>query len=171
MRNLNVTGRLAADAEVKTTKNGKQFIEFRMANNEYSRNASDGDGSKTVTYWFRVTSFNENHLKLVQFLKKGHSIAVVGKLEVSPYVSNTTNKPEAGLEVLAYDIQFDPNFSSPKTDGENTQTTVAATTAQQAESAPAKPKATRNPTTTPIKPKQQKPVEQPQEEDTDDLPF
>jgi len=165
MRTLILSGRLAANAEQKTSKNGRQYLEFRMGNNEYR------SGENSETYWFRVTSFNPNHMKLLPYLTKGRTIEVIGDLSASPYMSTTTGKPEAGLEVLANDIKFDGNFSK-VTDTQNTETPTAEQPKVEVKTEPAKPKkaATRNPSTAPI----EAPKPAPQavaDSDEDDLPF
>jgi len=178
MRKIFLSGRLAANAEQKVTKNGTPFIEFRIGNNEYTGSA---ENNGRETYWFRVTSFNPNHAKLAQYLTKGKSIEVIGDLKASPYISTQTNKPEAGLEVTANDIMFDNNFGNPQNaDGtaNNTTTTTAApqtpqTTANTAQTT--KKTTPRNPTTTPITAKTAAPAPAApptdSNDDTDDLPF
>ena len=172
MRKVIVSGRLAANAEVKITKNGTQFIEFRMANNEYSFGNSNAENGKD-TCWFRVVSFNQNHTKLQQYLTKGKPIEVVGDLTASPYISNVTNKPEAGLEIRANDIMFDNNFSNPNNQQNNNASAeqVTAPTPPPA-AAPAKKTAPRNPSTTTKPISNSTPAPAPAEDDgADDLPF
>jgi single stranded DNA-binding protein len=174
MRKIIVSGRLAANAEIKITKNGTQFIEFRMANNEYSFGNSNTENGKE-TCWFRVVSFNQNHAKLQQYLTKGKPIEVVGDLTVSPYISNVTNKPEAGLEIRANDIMFDNNFgtqNNQQNNNNNTITEQTSTPAPKPAAVPAKKTTPRNPSTT-TKPIQSPiPSPTPTEDDgTDDLPF
>ena len=173
MRKLTLSGRLASNAEVKLTKNGTQFLEFRMANNEYAFGNTNAENGKE-TYWFRVVSFNQNHLKLQQYLTKGKSIEIIGDLHASPYISNITNKPEAGLEVRANDIMFDNNFGTQNNqqNNNNTITEQTSTPAPTPAAVPAKKTAPRNPSTTtkPI----QSPIPSPtqtEDDGTDDLPF
>jgi len=175
MRKIFLSGRLAANAEQKVTKNGTPFIEFRVGNNEYTGSA---ENNGRETYWFRVTSFNPNHAKLAQYLTKGKSIEVIGDLKASPYISTQTNKPEAGLEVTANDIMFDNNFGNPQNAEGTANNTTTTTTAPQAAAnttQTAKKTAPRNPTTTPITAKTAAPAPAApptdSNDDTDDLPF
>ena len=177
MRKLILSGRLAANAETKLTKGGTQYVEFRMANNEYT-GGTDNNGKET--YWFRVVSFNANHVKLVPYLTKGKSLEVIGDLQASPYISNITNKAEAGLEVRVNDIMFDNNFGSPQqgtNNGTTHQTATAPTLAPaaQAEAAPKKsaPKksAPRNPTTATVPQAAAAPAPAADDGGEDDLPF
>jgi single stranded DNA-binding protein len=169
MRKLTLSGRLASNAEVKLTKNGTQFLEFRMANNEYAFGNTNAENGKE-TYWFRVVSFNQNHLKLQQYLTKGKSIEVIGDLHASPYISNVTNKPEAGLEIRANDIMFDNNFGNPNNQQGNTTTEQTVAPTPSVQEASAKKTAPRNPSTksTSVAPP---PAPSTDDSDADDLPF
>lgn len=80
MKNLTFDGRLGADAEVKTTKSGKKYVKFSVANNTYS----SGD---TKTEWFDVSSFDPFIIeKRLNQLKKGRYVIVTGQLEVEANV-------------------------------------------------------------------------------------
>ena len=166
MRKIIVSGRLAANAEAKNGKTGNQYVEFRMANNEYN-GSSDGNGNDT--YWFRVVGFNPNLVKLIPYLTKGKPVEVIGTLQVSPYINKTTNLPEAGLEITANDIMFDNNFGSKQDNAEPHTAPTAATAAAPAE--PKKP-APRNPTTAVPKVAQiPAPTATADDSADDDLPF
>lgn len=113
MRTLIVTGRLGADAEIRTSqKSGLNYIQFSMGNNE----ASEKDGK---TYWFTVRGYNTNLLNIAKYLKKGHAVSVMGRLETSGYVSNKTNQIEVSHTILADSIQFDNNYNGRQKDDEN----------------------------------------------------
>ena len=163
-----VSGRLAANAEIKVTKTGTQYIEFRMANNERTFGNGSSDNGNKDTCWFRVFSFNHTHLQ--PYLLKGKPIEVFGDLYTNPYISNVTNKAEAGLEIRANDIMFDNNFgNSNQQQGEVAQ--VANTTNNLAQTAATSTKP-RNPSTTTV-PTQPAPTPTPtaDNDDSDDLPF
>lgn len=164
MRKVFVSGRLAANAEIKVTTTGTQVVEFRIGNNEYV-----GGNSNNETYWFRVVSFNANHAKLVPYLTKGKSVEVIGDLKANPYISNVSNKAEAGLEIIANDIMFDNNFST-KQDGTGQTTTAPLPPTQPQQT---KKTSARNPTTGTVKPVTQPTTQAapPEDDGTDDLPF
>lgn len=143
MRTLILTGRLGANAEVKLTKTGTQYLEFRMANNEFG----DEEGQ---TYWFRVVSFNANHINLAPHLVKGKPIEVIGDLKARGYVNSTTNKIEVGLDIRTCEIKFDSNFNTRQQENSENGTTATApatTTTPAAPASTATKKTTRNPTT------------------------
>ena len=167
-----LSGRLAANAEIKMTTNGSRLVEFRIANNEYV-----GGTVGTETYWFRVVSFlssNPNLERLVPYLTKGKTVEVMGNLKASPYVRSTNNELDPGLEVIADTVMFDDNFSS-KSDADNTvgATPTTATVATPTTTAAPKKAAPRNPTTGTVKAAPTPPPAPTTTTDNgaDDLPF
>lgn len=105
MRILTLSGKLGADANVKLTKTGTQFIEFRIGNNEFG----DENGQ---TYWFRCISFNSNHINLAQYLTKGRPIEVIGTLKTRGYVNQKTNRIEVAHDIKLSEILFDSNMEN-----------------------------------------------------------
>ncbi len=124
MRQIIITGRLGADAEQKITKQGNQYITFRIANTEF------GDNNKT--YWFRVTSFENRHMNMVKYLTKGKPVIVQGKYDDNIY-QNKNNNSEISRDIIAYNIEFistgkDENSTNSANNSEQTpkQTTNTA---------------------------------------------
>lgn len=99
MQNITIIGRLGKQAEVHSTKNGKQFVAFSVAVNSKR-------GSETKTTWYEVISFNEQHVgKLVQYLTKGSSIVVVGELDAEAQLGKN-GQAYMRLAVIADRIDF-----------------------------------------------------------------
>lgn len=154
MRTIELIGRIAADAERKISKNGKEFISFRMANNEY--NDEKGPDGKQKAYWFSVTSFN--HTPLTQYLTKGKPVFVRGNYSDRVY-QNREGNCEIGRDIVATEISF-VDFGGDRT---QTSATQAAPTTQTKMEAP-------KPTTAELKvPTQQ--AAPTTNDDDDDLPF
>ena len=111
MLNSNVIGRLGADAELKQTKNGKNFVSYR--------GASDGfvNGNK-ITQWVRVTDFTEKGNRLLQYLKKGSLVNVSGILSVSQYQSNKDGSTMFSIDLNADRVDFISNVSGSTTTDE-----------------------------------------------------
>lgn len=108
MKNLTFDGRLGADAEVKTTKSGKRYVKFSVANNTYS----SGD---TKTEWFDVTSFDPFVIeKRLNQLKKGRYVIVTGQLDVEANVDEN-RKLWLNQYVTANSIET-PSFGGAKRD-------------------------------------------------------
>lgn len=102
---MTVNGRLASDVTRQVSKQGTEFINFSLANTEFGDpKSSDG---VTQTQWFRVTSFNSNHIKLAKYLTKGKPITVVGRYSNRLYQSQRTGQWGIDNDIIATDIFFE----------------------------------------------------------------
>lgn len=106
MVNVNIIGRLGADAELINGKNG-QFLTFRMAVEDRKRN---GDKSEKTTSWFRVNFNSDRVSKLVEYLTKGKLINVIGTESVSIYNAKD-GTPQISRDISASNIEFVPTGS------------------------------------------------------------
>lgn len=168
MRVCDLTGRLAADAERRVSKNGKEYLYFRMANNEY--NDEKGPDGKPKTYWFSVTSFN--HLHMTQYLTKGKPIHVRGSLSLRLYQTKE-GKCEIACDIVATEIHFETT-STDKTQAPQSATSVSVTgqttpSTQTRMEVPSTPTISESPKPTTAELKV--PSELPMDSDDDDLPF
>ena len=112
MNSVNITGRLTADPELKTTKSDTQVGSLRLAVQRPRRGGED-QGADYVD----VTVFGQQAEIASQYLSKGRKIGVVGRLHHSEW--DTDNGRRQKLEVIADQIEFlDPR----KTD-ENSEET------------------------------------------------
>ena len=77
MNNINIIGRLGADAEVKQTETN-QIIKFSVAVD---------DGKDRPVIWFRCTKWitSGGSVKIADHIKKGDMIGVSGKVNLSEY--------------------------------------------------------------------------------------
>ena len=98
MVNINVIGRLGADAELINGKNG-QFASFRMAVDDRKKN-------EKVTTWFRVTLNGDRAGKIVEYLTKGKLVNVVGTEVVDTYQSTKDGSTQVSREINASNIEF-----------------------------------------------------------------
>jgi len=89
----NFLARLGADAEVKTSQSGNQFLSMRVAKSYY-----DGE-RKTV--WINVTLFGDRAIKMKEHLKKGSLIMLFG--EIKP----TLGKLKSGEDTIFFDMTAD----------------------------------------------------------------
>jgi single-strand DNA-binding protein len=78
LNNITVTGRLGADAVVKTTPNGKYIMEVPIA-----VNIGYGDYRKTI--WFKVKQFGERVNNIVGLFTKGSLVAVSGEFDTDEW--------------------------------------------------------------------------------------
>lgn len=154
MREITVTGHVAADPETKTTKNGTEYVTFRIGNHEYN----DEEGT---TYWFSVTVWERGLQNWCKSLKKGSAVNVTGRLTDRAYISNKTNQPEVGRDIRATYVEY--ALTARRDDDSQTAQSAPAPAAAPAE-APAAPKAaktTKKATTAPAA----------EAQPDDDLPF
>ena len=89
-----ITGNIVADAELRSGKEGREFITFRVAVNE-------GSGEDKKTSYYDVSS---SRVALQQYLKKGGKVTVIGHLSVSAVEKD--GKAFLNAYVSAYDIDF-----------------------------------------------------------------
>jgi single-strand DNA-binding protein len=120
----NFIGRLGADAEVKTSQNGNQFVSMRVAKNYY-----DGE-RKTV--WVNVTLFGERAIKTKDYLKKGSAVMLYG--EVTP----TLGKTKAGEPAIFFDMTAD-RFEFPNVGNSGGTQSEETTVSKKDEAAAAAP--------------------------------
>lgn len=130
MRQLQVSGFLAADPEIKTARSGKNYASFRMSNHE--RNDKEDE-----TFWTNVVSMETGGL--IPHLKKGSAVIVTGD-----YSNHAYNSDKYGVQVdnslIAWHIEF--WGSKPKDQAGDTQAPAQSASPapqQQAAAAPAKP--------------------------------
>lgn len=98
MINVNFMGRLGADAELKTSKGGKQFVSMRIATDEF-KNGERG------TTWINVSYYAEKGTKMLEFLKKGSAVSVIGVETVGTYQSKN-GETMVSRDVIADRVDF-----------------------------------------------------------------
>lgn len=125
MRKLILSGRIVADAQKKVTVNGREFISFRLGNNEFG-DEKNSDG-KPITYWFNVSSFNQSHVNLLKYLTKGKPINVIGSYKDNIY-QNKAGNCDISRDILADSIDFQIGNESNKTNHTTSNTTSAPKT-------------------------------------------
>lgn len=113
MRNITVNGRLSADVVRQISKQGSEYINFSIANNEYGdEKSSDGH---PLTQWFRVTSFLPQHVKLAKYLTKGKPIIITGHYSNRLYKNQKTGQWNISNDIIATDINFEIGSERPNT--------------------------------------------------------
>lgn len=99
MVNVNIIGRLGANAELINGENGT-FLSFRMAVDDGKNKNGD-----RLTSWFRVTLNGDRATKLVEYLTKGKLVNVIGTEKVSIYNAKD-GTPQISREISANNIEF-----------------------------------------------------------------
>lgn len=98
MVNVNFIGRLGADAELRTSKGGKQYVAMRVATDEF-KNGEKG------TAWINVTYHGDRAVKMHEYLKKGSAVSVMGSETVGTY-QNKNGETQVSRDVLADRVDF-----------------------------------------------------------------
>ena len=125
MRIITLSGRIASDAIKQTTRKGKEYIYFRMGNNEFG-DAKDEQG-RPITYWFAVTCFSGEYMNMQPYLTKGKPITVVGRYSDMVYQNRNTGNCEIGRNIRAEMIYFQET-NNKTTDGNGSQMTESSQT-------------------------------------------
>ena len=92
---MQVFGNLASPVQRKTTKAGKDYAEFRLAESTRSQPGSSNDMEPT---WYTVRVIKDNVPEFV----KGDFVKVTGKLKTDFYLSKE-GKPSGTLLIIAFD--------------------------------------------------------------------
>ena len=91
-----ITGNIGADAEIKQSKSGREYLSFIVAHDR---------GRNNPTVWVRVSWAGGIDSPLAQYLKKGAKVTVVGDLAVSSYVDKS-GALATGVDVYADSVDM-----------------------------------------------------------------
>jgi len=119
---LIVVGRLSRDGEMKFLPNGDPTLSFSMATDR-TWNDKGGQRQKETTWW-RVTIFGKIAQSLNEYLVKGATVAVEGRLRVDPksggpvVYQKRDGTHTASFEILADQIRLvhSPKWSTAGSD-------------------------------------------------------
>lgn len=116
MRNIIIDGRLGKDAEIKSTKDGKQYLSMAVANDIYAN-------GEVKTEWFNVSSFIDSDLKRAQYLTSGRFVIISGDLTIEPRTSN--GKLYLNMYIRAHNIDM-PRLGQRQNSNTTSQPAVSA---------------------------------------------
>lgn len=116
MNNCIFTGRLTKDPEIKTTQNGKKYINFSIA---VDRKTKDSNGQRQADF-IPCIAWNKTAEIIAQYFVKGSPIGVIGSLQVRSY--DKDGEKRFAYEILVNEIDFIGGAKSPN-NPEATQTT------------------------------------------------
>lgn len=97
-----IVGNLGKDPEVRFSVGGMAICKLSVAVTE---RVKDGDEWKDATEWFRVTLFGKQAENAGQYLQKGRSVYVEGRLKSEKY-KDKEGVEKTSVEVIANTIQF-----------------------------------------------------------------
>lgn len=96
-------GTLGNDPETRTTGDGRLIANFSIATNSYFK---DDKGEKQQsTEWHRVVAFGKKAKVIQDYVKKGHSIHIIGSLQTRKWTDDK-NVERYSTEIVADEIQL-----------------------------------------------------------------
>ena len=98
-----LVGNLGRDPELRYTPQGTPVCSFTMATNE-RRKDKTGE-MQDLTTWFRVTLWGRQAETASQYLTKGKSVYIEGRLRVDEWIDRD-GKARYTLDVQASDLHF-----------------------------------------------------------------
>ena len=96
-----IMGRMAADAQLRTTQSGKNVASFRVA---VDRGRKDANG-QNQTDWLDVVAWDKAADFVSRYFSKGSMIAVTGRLQSRNYQDKNGNNRTA-IEIVANQVSF-----------------------------------------------------------------
>ena len=111
MKNVvSLIGRIGDDPQLKTTESGKKVCNMSMATTAKWKN--DANEKVEKTEWNRLVAWGKQAEVISEYVKKGHLLAIEGRIEYRDYVN------KEGVKSYATDIVIDDfHFINPKTSG------------------------------------------------------
>ena len=110
-----IKARLTSDAQAKTTKEGKEFVVFAIAEN-YSYKPKDGE-RKTFTTYYNCSYWRRT--AIAKHLTEGTFIIVTGQVSIREYV-NRDGEKKSVLQLRVNDIEM-PTGSNKKDAANNSK--------------------------------------------------
>lgn len=92
------TGRLGADAELRTTQSGEKVLGFRVANDV-------GFGDRKTTNWVECSLWGRRGEAIAQYMTKGKQVCVSGELSLREF-QKRDGTMGAGLSVRVNEVDF-----------------------------------------------------------------
>src|SRR3972149_3553329 len=103
-------GNLTRDPELRALPSGMKVVNFSVATN---RTYKDRDGKKQEqTVFHNVVVFGRQADTVNQYLKKGSSILVEGRIQTRSWDDKTSGEKKYRTEVIADRTQFGPKSSN-----------------------------------------------------------
>jgi single-strand DNA-binding protein len=95
---VELIGRLGADAELKTSSKGNQFVSMRVASNDFFN-------GENVTTWVNVMWSGERAVKMQEHMKKGSAVSIHGTLRTSLF-TNKNGEQSISTDLFADRVDF-----------------------------------------------------------------
>jgi single-strand DNA-binding protein len=123
MNTVCLTGRLGGDPETRYTDSGSTVTSFRFAVNGFGRDAA--------AIWIDVECWEKTAEVVMNYARKGHKLAITGRLKADEWTDKTTGQKRSKLKVVASQVDLPPK-SETEGDGGQGQGPRAAAQARSA---------------------------------------
>ncbi len=100
---VTLVGNLGADPEIRTTNNGNQIGNLRVATTHRQKTA-DGEYAD-ATEWHRVTLFGRDAENASKYLKKGRQVDIEGRIQTRKY-QDKDGQDKYATEIIANEVKF-----------------------------------------------------------------
>ena len=86
-------GRLTFDPEMKKFESGKTFVEFKIAESRYIKNAKTGDTKEVTSFWLcrRYLNTEVSAQGFLRMMKKGDLVTITGSITKDDYKDDDGN--------------------------------------------------------------------------------
>ena len=102
---VTLIGNLTGDPELRHTKNGKAVADMSLALNRTYTVQPSGERREETTY-IDVVLWNRQAELASQYLKKGRSVLVEGRLQEDSWQDKTSGQTRKKIRVVAERLQF-----------------------------------------------------------------
>lgn len=129
MNVISLMGRLTRDPEVKFGQSGKAYCRFSIAvNRPFSKDEAD---------FINCVSFGKTAELIGEYFRKGHQIALVGRLQMNQYESNGEKRTSYDVVVDSFDFistksssdtrNYENSYDSRSYETKNTENRMSST--------------------------------------------
>ncbi|EFS21068.1 single-strand binding family protein [Fusobacterium gonidiaformans 3-1-5R] len=129
MNIISLMGRLTRDPEVKFGQSGKAYCRFSIAvNRPFSKDEAD---------FINCVSFGKTAELIGEYFRKGHQIALVGRLQMNQYESNGEKRTSYDVVVDSFDFistksssdtrNYENSYDSRSYETKNTENRMSST--------------------------------------------
>ena len=103
INNVVLVGNLTKDLELRRTQNGTAVTDLNLAINN---RVGKGDNAKDEPVYIEVTVWDKQAENCAQYLSKGSSVGVVGRLKMDTWEDKDTGSKRSRIGVIASNVQF-----------------------------------------------------------------
>ncbi len=101
INHVNLLGRVGADPELRSAKNGTAVVQLRLATDRYSKS----NGGQSETDWHSVVCWGKTAEAVARYVQKGDRVHVSGSLQQRSWQTDSGER-RSKVEVHASEVIF-----------------------------------------------------------------